>query len=152
MQSVTFGGTGCPQGSVGMGMAENRERFTMIFDSFVASTGSGVPITEARKNCQVNLNLHVPAGSVVAAVSYTQRGYVQLPAGVEGQVSGVLYVGGESAGSRQANFNGPVAKDYLETFSWPTIDFDTGNCQSDRVVPLNANTQVVVVGPASTSA
>lgn len=133
-------------------MAANRERFTMIFDSFVASAGSGIPVTESRKNCQVNVNLHVPAGSAVAAVSYAQRGYVQLPAGVQAQASGALYVGGESAGSQEANFVGPVAKDYLETFSWPTLDFDTGNCQADRVVPLNANTQVRVDGPASASA
>ena len=37
--SIAYDGTGCPQGSIGLSIANDRQALTMIFDSFVASTG-----------------------------------------------------------------------------------------------------------------
>jgi hypothetical protein len=125
IESISYGGTGCPQGSVGSSMANDRLSFTLIFDSFVASTGVNTPATEARKNCQLNVNVHVPNGSgqYCAAVGY--RGYVQLPAGVTA-TQGAEYNGiapeqgyelpdGQviTIGDEHSDFTGPVAKDYL---------------------------------------
>jgi hypothetical protein len=80
VDSISYGGSGCPQGSVGSSFANDRKSFTLIFDSFVASQGPGVPITQNRKNCMVNLNLHVPGGWQFSIASVDYRGYVNLPA------------------------------------------------------------------------
>src|SRR5262245_50167374 len=82
LQSISYGGTGCPQGSVANTFSADRKAFTLIFDKFVASSGPGVPITETRKNCQLNINIHVPQGFTYAVHTFDYRGYVQLPAGV----------------------------------------------------------------------
>ncbi|MGH9224732.1 MAG: DUF4360 domain-containing protein [Acidimicrobiales bacterium] len=67
VETLGYAGTGCPQGSVGQSFSDDRTTFTMIFDVFVASTGPGVPVSESRKDCQVDLSLHVPPGMAWAS-------------------------------------------------------------------------------------
>src|SRR5690606_5732798 len=81
VHSISYGGSGCPQGSVGSSFSNDRKSFTLIFDSFVAYSGAGVPITEARKNCQLNINLRLPNGFSYSVASFDYRGYVSLPRG-----------------------------------------------------------------------
>jgi hypothetical protein len=72
IENVTYGGTGCPQGSVGVARSAGESSLTMIFDSF--APGSSSP-TESRKNCQLNINLSVPNGFQFSP-NYTEiRGY-----------------------------------------------------------------------------
>lgn len=129
LQSISYSGTGCPQGTVGQSISNARDVFTLIFDSFVASSGPGVPVTESLKACQVNLTLHIPAGMSMWVQTSTAHGYVQLPAGVTAnQKSTVLLSNpagksndgaddaedgsGVSRRTLQTDFKGPVAKDY----------------------------------------
>ncbi len=91
IQNITYGGTGCPNGSVATSLSSERTTATLIFDSFVASSGHGVPVTEGRKNCQLNLNLHLPSGSGQFCAAVTYRGYVQLPAGMQAESKAVYY-------------------------------------------------------------
>lgn len=81
VNGITYGGSGCPQGSVGVSFSPDRTTFTAIFDSFVASSGRGVPVTDQRKNCQVNLDLHYPQGWQYSIAEVDYRGFVALPAG-----------------------------------------------------------------------
>lgn len=82
VQSITYDGSGCPQGSVGSSFANDRQSFTLIFDQFVASMGPGVTRDEARKHCELDVELKSPDGWKWAVVETTARGYVQLPADV----------------------------------------------------------------------
>lgn len=72
--SLSYGGTGCPQGSLKFAVPINStrsmlllpqtypkvkltsDRVVTVFDGYAASIGKGVPITQARKNCQININ------------------------------------------------------------------------------------------------
>ncbi|KAJ3345298.1 hypothetical protein HDU91_007394, partial [Kappamyces sp. JEL0680] len=69
VNGITYGGSGCPAGSVATAFSADRTIFTMIYDSFIASSGTGVPVTESRKNCQVNVDMHYPQGWSYAIVS-----------------------------------------------------------------------------------
>jgi len=146
LQSITYGGTGCPQGSVGTSFSDDRKTFTLIFDSFVASSGPNVPITESRKNCQLNLNIRVPQGFTYAVHTFDYRGYVQLPAGVTAEQKSTYYYQGEI---QQANgstrFRGPVAKDYLSRDTLANVSW----MPCARIVPLNVNSQVRLTGATS---
>jgi hypothetical protein len=55
-------------------------RFTLIFDSMVASSGPGTTITDQRKNCQLNIDLQYPSGFQYSVLSTDFRGYAYLPA------------------------------------------------------------------------
>src|SRR5690242_2282373 len=62
IKKLSYGGTGCPAGTASVNLSEDATSFTLIFDQFLAQIGPGIPLAESRKNCQVNLTLHVPQG------------------------------------------------------------------------------------------
>jgi len=145
VQSITYGGSGCPQGSVATSFSDDRTTFTMIFDSFIASVGPGVPNTESRKNCQINVNLHIPQGWSFSIASADYRGYVQLPAGMSATQKSIYYFQGEVAQvSADCNFSGPVSKDYLVHDQIPLMSLVWSNCNAVR--PMNINSQVRING------
>lgn len=150
VQSVTYGGSGCPGGSVGNSFANDRKSFTLIFDSFVASQGTGVPITESRKNCQLNVNLHVPNGFQFSIGTVDYRGYVSLPAGVTARQKATYSFAGSSAQvSSGTNFTGPVSRDYLSRDEIPFSTVVWSACGA--VAPVNINAEVRLSGGATSA-
>jgi len=113
INSIAYGGTGCPQGSIGSFISADRQTFTLIFDSYVASIGPGVAITDTRKNCQLNLDLEYPGGFQYSILDTVFRGYVGLDKGVTATQSATYYFSGQTAQSTcSTNFYGPVSNDY----------------------------------------
>lgn len=112
-ESLRYGGSGCPQGSVSLIVSNDRTTFTAIFDKFVASIGNGVPITENRKNCQINAKVHHPGGYQFALATVDYRGFANLDRGVTGQHVGTYYFSGQSnQANSQANFGSGFRGDY----------------------------------------
>jgi len=141
VENITYGGTGCPQGSVSQSLSDDRTTFTLIFDSYIASVGPGVLLSESRKNCQLNVNLHIPQGWQYSIASADYRGYVELDKGVTAlQESTYYFQGDTNQVSSPANFAGPVDKDYLVHVEIPFTSVVWSSC--DVVRPINANTQV----------
>jgi hypothetical protein len=89
IQSVSYTGTGCPSGSVGVAIAANAKTMTLIFDKYVAQSGPGVSASENAKNCDVSVALHFSKGVQITLTSADYRGYAQLTAGSVGV--GVAY-------------------------------------------------------------
>jgi len=89
----------------------------------------------------------VPQGTGQFCAQANYRGYVVLPSGVQAEQKAVYYFQGEGdeIPSASSDFNGPVSKDYLtsdlKTLSWNAPD-------EARVIPLNINSQVRLVGPS----
>mgnify|MGYP003347675371 CR=1 FL=1 len=126
--SVSYGGTGCPQGSVGSSFTNDRTAFTLVLDSFIASSGPNIPITEKTKSCTLNVNLHLPPGHSIWAQTSTAKGYAQMPAGQDASITSRAVLStppGERKDDEQdaddngvservnlTKFKGPVAKDY----------------------------------------
>jgi hypothetical protein len=67
---------------------------TLIFDSYYAEMGSGISPSAARRNCQLNIALHYPAGFQYSIFSADYRGYADLDAGVNGTQSSLYYFSG----------------------------------------------------------
>lgn len=153
LHSVTYGGTGCPNGSVAQSFSNDRTSSILIFDQYLASSGSGVPIQEARKNCQLNLNLHVPPGAGNTVVTMEFRGYVQLTAGVAAQRTAIYYKSGEVEQVADGDtFDGPIATDYLGLDDIPLHLNKTAVDGCITVIPVNANTQIRILAPPNTDA
>jgi hypothetical protein len=145
--SVTYGGTGCPQGSMAQSFSNDRTTFTLIFDKYVAAVGPGVGQLESRKNCQLNLNIRIPQGWQFSIVSTDFRGYVSLDRGLKATQKSIYYFQGETTqSSANANWMGPVAKDYLVSDRIPISSVVWSACSVVR--PINMNTQVRIE-PAS---
>ncbi len=112
---VSYGGSGTPQGSVGTSFSNDRKSFTLIFDSFVASSGPGVPVTESQKNSSINIRVD-GKGTGAQLLTADLRGYVQIPAGVTAELIWVLLDGkGRALDGNKATFDGAQSKDCLVT-------------------------------------
>ncbi|GAA2358628.1 hypothetical protein Cme02nite_34800 [Catellatospora methionotrophica] len=145
---IAYGGTGCPNGSVASSFSNDRTSATLIFDQFVASTGPGVPVTERRKNCQINLNLHIPRSLAwLAAVKVDHRGYVGVPAGITASRGDVFHSTDLVLGApAKTSYPGPVNKDYLVRDSYLQAPLSSTLCASETVRPDTINSQVSLDG------
>ena len=149
VESISYGGTGCPQGSVGKTLSSARLDAVLGFDSYIASTGPGVPVTEAARACQVNVNLHVPAGSASGTIHLEARGYAQLPAGSTAEINSNGYVTGDPNQSASiSTVTGPAAQMYshVAEFAITTDQADGGT------IPFNLNTGARIVGSTTAKA
>ncbi|OAX82828.1 hypothetical protein ACJ72_02820 [Emergomyces africanus] len=111
---VTHGGTGCPSGTVSHVLSDDRSVMTLIFDKYVAAIGPDLPISDSRKNCQLNINLRYPGGFQYSIFSADYRGYAKLDRGVTGLQKSTYYFSGETKqASTTTRWVGPMDKDYL---------------------------------------
>jgi len=142
IRGVTYGGTGCPQGSVGSQISDDRSVMTLIFDSYIASIGPGIAITEQRKNCQLNVDLLYPGGFQYSILSADYRGYASIDKGVTGVLKSTYYFSGQTAqSSTEYDFQGPIAgADYLKHDQADSTSVVWSPCGASGL--LNINSQV----------
>ena len=72
----------------------DRTTVTLIFDSYIASIGPGIAVTEQRKNCQLNVDITYPGGFQYSVLSADYRGYASLQKGVSGTLKSTYYFSG----------------------------------------------------------
>src|SRR5262245_9012162 len=78
---VTVNGSGCPPGSAAVAVAPDNTAFTVTYSQYLAQVGVGSRPTDFRKNCQLNVAVHVPAGFTYAIARADYRGFASLAAG-----------------------------------------------------------------------
>ncbi|MDI5982915.1 DUF4360 domain-containing protein, partial [Amycolatopsis magusensis] len=72
---ATVNGSGCPRDTAAVAVSQDNTAFTVTYSQYLAQVGGGVPATAARRNCQLNLVVHVPHGFTYAIASADYRGY-----------------------------------------------------------------------------
>ena len=144
LQSLTYSGSGCPQGTVGSSFSNDRKVFTLIFDSYVASIGTGVPVTESRKNCLLVAKLSAPPGQTWTLMDMTYRGYVQLASGMTAQQS-TDYSDLATTLSATTNFTGPAARDYTSADRL-ALHQDQDACGSESILLVNSQVRLFGTG------
>ena len=113
IEGYTYAGTGCPAGSVSDNLSIDGQALTLLFDSFVASVGPGVPFSEKRKNCAVTVKLRFPQGWSYSLYTVDYRGYVDLQQGTNGaQTVRYWFSGDGRTGQATTPFYGPRTGDY----------------------------------------
>ncbi|WP_131738528.1 DUF4360 domain-containing protein [Actinomadura roseirufa] len=90
----TLNGSGCRPGTVAVGLSPDKDRFTIIYGDYVAQVGGGSRPIDYRKNCQVNLQVHVPPGYTYAVSTVEQRGFASLRPEVEALLAAGHYFQG----------------------------------------------------------
>ncbi|MEV0322591.1 DUF4360 domain-containing protein [Streptomyces sp. NPDC050658] len=84
IEVATVNGSGCPLGSAAVAVSEDNTAFTVTYSDYLAQAGGGADPTAFRKNCQLNLVVHVPHGFTYAIASADYRGYASLQPGAKG--------------------------------------------------------------------
>src|SRR5437763_3163316 len=78
---VTVNGSGCPDRTAAVAVAPDNTAFTVTYSKFTAQVGVGSTPTDFRKNCQLNLRVHVPQGFTYAIAQADYRGFAHLEKG-----------------------------------------------------------------------
>jgi uncharacterized protein DUF4360 len=138
IESLAYDGSGCPQGSAGQSLNDANTILTLSFDRDVAATGTGVPSEESTRECQVTLNLRVPAGASHTRVRMMLPGYANLSAGMTGVLASSATFNAQTLDSHDESLAGPTADDYLVT-----REFDLATSEAAEIVlPLTIATSL----------
>jgi hypothetical protein len=143
VRNITYAGSGCPAGSVAQNLSPDLQAFTLLFDSFVAEGGPGIPFSEKRKNCQINVDLAFPNGWSYTIFDVDYRGYMSLESGTTGEQKSTYYFQGDS---RQVplstKYYGPRDGDYhiRDTLALNAVVWSP--CGATRSVNVNAQVRV----------
>ena len=113
---VTVNGSGCPAGTAVQSSADNTS-FFVSYSDYLAAAGVGAEPTEFRKNCQLNILVHVPQGFSFAIAEADFNGFASLAAGASAIQRAQYYFTGQSQTAVVTHsFTGPLEDD------WQTVD------------------------------
>lgn len=112
-ENIIYGGSGCPQGSVGQILSPDAKAFTLLFDKY-AVEGIADKNRPVRKNCLVNVRLKVPQGWSFGILGVDYRGFANLESGaIATQTTRAVIRGTHDRQVGRMTLQGPLAQDYL---------------------------------------
>ncbi|NGO70297.1 DUF4360 domain-containing protein [Streptomyces boncukensis] len=113
---ATVNGSGCPKGTAAVAVAPDNKAFTVTYSDYLAQVGPGSKPTDFRKNCQLNLIMHVPQGFTYAIASVDYRGYAFLNKGASGMSKASYYFQGSSETTTHShNYDGAYDDNWQAT-------------------------------------
>ncbi|MFL6120021.1 DUF4360 domain-containing protein [Actinophytocola sp.] len=143
LEVVTVNGSGCPPGSAEVTTLPDNTGFRLTYRDFLARAGGGVAATEFRKNCQVNILVHIPQGFTFAVASADYRGRGRLEAGATGlQRTNYYFMGSSDNSYVDHSFAGPLFGTWSTTDATPVTELVYAPCGESR--NLNINTELRV--------
>lgn len=143
IEVATVNGSGCRPGSAAVAVSPDNTAFTVTYSEYLAKVGVGAGPTDYRKNCQLNLIVHVPHGFTYAVASADYRGFAGLASGATAiQKASYYFQGSPDTASRSHPFRGPIDDNWqaTDTTDWGQLVW--APCGVKR--NFNINTEVRV--------
>ncbi|MFJ9798243.1 DUF4360 domain-containing protein [Streptomyces sp. NPDC101145] len=151
IEIATVNGSGCPAGTAAVAVAPDNTAFTVTYSQYLAQVGVGSKPTDFRKNCQLNLIVHVPQGFTYAVASADYRGYAHLERGAWAtQKASYYFQGSPDTAARQHPFRGPYDNNWQVTDETDWGQLVWAPCGVKR--NFNINTELRVNGGTSDTA
>lgn len=147
IRSLSYAGSMCPANSILPRPAADASKVSFWFDARITDTGPGAPLSDKRKNCQVNLDLDHPAGWQYALIGVKAPGGVILPRGSSASFHLTNYLSGSGSTFRVSQtFRGPLTGEVLvdQKVAPTSSSLVWSRCGAPRSV--NVNMQVIVDG------
>ncbi|TLS44233.1 DUF4360 domain-containing protein [Streptomyces montanus] len=154
IEVATVNGSGCPQGTAAIAVSPDNTAFTVTYSDYLAQVGGGAGPTAFRKNCQLNLNVHVPGGFTYAIASVDYRGFASLQPGANStQKASYYFQGSSNTHSRTHPFSGPYNDNWQATDSTDWAQLVWAPCGVQRNFNINTELRVNAgtSAPGSTS-
>ncbi|MFF3019643.1 DUF4360 domain-containing protein [Streptomyces sp. NPDC057939] len=143
IELATVNGSGCREGTAEVAVAPDNTAFTVTYSEYLAQVGPGAPPTAFRKNCQLNLRVHVPNGFTYAIVQADYRGFAFLQPGASGQERANYYFQGMPQTSQRTHqFNGPLNDNWQATDRTEYADLVWAPCGEKRNFNINTELRV----------
>ncbi|MDI1448005.1 DUF4360 domain-containing protein [Polyangium sp. 6x1] len=142
IRGLVYNGTGCPQNSVAGTLSADFKALELVFGAFTSEASPvGLP-SEARKFCQLTVDLGFPQGYSFSIVSADYRGYADLEAAVVGTQTSSYYFTGGLGYSFRTKLVGPFSENYFRRDNLALEAAIWSPCGASR--PLNISTQAAV--------
>jgi len=143
VRGFAYNGSGCPLGTVAWYIPDDRRALTLIFgQNFTAQASPLTAPSDARKFCQLAIDLDFPAGYSYSVISADYRGFAELEDAVVGTQTSLYYFSGFTGPRFRSRYVGPFSDSY---FRRDTLGIEAAvwsPCGASR--PLNISTQVAV--------
>lgn len=106
-------GTGCPDGTWDVGISEDGETFTLLFNSYAATVSPGQ--RSDLKECQIDIELGSPQGLSYSVASFYYQGYVFLekPGMTARQTASYAFRGKRENAADRNEVVGPADESYI---------------------------------------
>lgn len=138
---VTVNGTGCPAGTAAVAVSPDNTAFTVTYSAYTALVGVGATSTDWRKNCQLNIVVHVPSGFTYAISKVDYRGFASLESGASAIQRANYYFQGQSQTAYVSHtYKGPMGDDWQASDEVPIASLIYAPCGALR--NLNINTEL----------
>ncbi|MEW2508791.1 DUF4360 domain-containing protein [Streptomyces sp. NPDC046870] len=140
---ATVNGSGCPAGTAAVAVSPDNTAFTVTYSAYLAQAGGTSDPTAFRRNCQLNLVVHVPQGFTYAIASADYRGFASLQRGATGtQKASYYFQGSSNTVPRTHPFNGPYNDDWQATDSTDWAQLVWAPCGVLRNFNINTELRV----------
>ena len=140
---VAMAGSGCRPGTADVAVSPDNTAFTAIYSEYLAQAGPGIPTTEGRKNCQLNVLVHVPQGFTFAITKVDYRGYGLLQRGATASQRANYYFQGMSPTAYKSHtYNGPFSDDWQATDTTEVAAIVYSPCGERRNFNINTELRV----------
>lgn len=153
IRSLTYNGTGCSNADATHQLFDTNndgryDQFAILFAGYIAEQGSGIPLSQRRKNCNIAVQLRVPAGLQFSIVDVRYLGFADLPKGVEGwQQSAYEFPFFSNSVTLSTRLVGPYSRSYEINDQLPLGSYVWSPCGRDA--PMNIRSQVYLKGPSN---
>ncbi|WP_203897000.1 DUF4360 domain-containing protein [Virgisporangium aliadipatigenens] len=146
---VAMAGSGCAPGTADVAVSPDNTAFTVIYSNYLAQAGPGISVTDGRKNCQLNVLVHVPHGFTFAIAKVDYRGYGFLQRGATASQRANYYFQGMTQGTYvNHNIGAPLDDNWIVSDDVPIAAQVFRPCGELR--NLNINTELRVAKGTST--
>ncbi|MGI5375154.1 DUF4360 domain-containing protein [Streptomyces sp. CA-251387] len=140
---ATVNGSGCPQGTTAVAVSEDNTAFTVTYSDYLAQVGGNSDPTAFRKNCQLNLVVHVPQGFTYAIASADYRGFASLQPGASAiQRASYYFQGSPNTAYRNHPYSGPLNDNWQATDSTDWAQLVWAPCGVQRNFNINTELRV----------
>ncbi|MEU5885515.1 DUF4360 domain-containing protein [Streptomyces sp. NPDC047461] len=140
---ATVNGSGCPAGTTAVAVSEDNTAFTVTYSDYLAQAGGNSDPTAFRKNCQLNLIVHVPQGFTYAIASADYRGFAALQSGASAtQRASYYFQGSPNTASRTHPFSGPYNDNWQATDTTDWAQLVWAPCGVQRNFNINTELRV----------
>lgn len=141
IKELSYNGSGCPLGSVGVNISDYNEAFTLSFSDYVAASDEP---SDRRKNCQVALDVDVPQDYRLAIYGLQFRGEAFLDRKTSG-IQSVRYNIDRNKDNhiRDMTLEGPYDSFYERAITIPAKEIRWFGC-SNRPTQIRISSAVSV--------
>ncbi|GFH36851.1 DUF4360 domain-containing protein [Streptomyces pacificus] len=116
IEIATVNGSGCAPGTAAVAVSQDNTAFTVTYSNYLAQVGGGASPVDFRKNCQLNLVVHVPQGFTYAVASADYRGFASLQSGATAvQKASYYFQGSPDTAAREHPYSGPYSDNWQAT-------------------------------------